>query len=280
MQTEFKVGDLVEIVEHNIEHSHPELLGQVGRVEKGPDTYEYPYFVRVTNGDGVYSRVKAPTKLPKYWAVQCDTSNPNWINVVDYLNEIQGPKHEPWKGNLDGHYYGYDGGVRYNGTSGVISNIEDMSNNPIIITIEEFISITSKKQTTMSTAEQTSYRKPNRTVECREKDPSKITLGIKLLRAMGVNVGESTVEYDRLYPYLVWNNDNETVYQTKGEPSQVHVHTIEDFIALFKKQSKIKINLNVDYDAVISNSKEVKVGCQTISREKVEEVLAAMKQFD
>lgn len=79
--------------------------------------------------------------LPKYWVVQCNTKNPNWRKVIDYLKNVHGEK---WDGDVDGSYYGYDGSSCWNGTN-VYNNISEFRNSPVVLTIEEFVEMTEKK---------------------------------------------------------------------------------------------------------------------------------------
>jgi hypothetical protein len=80
-------------------------------------------------------------RLPQYWVVQCDTTNPNWMKVIDYLYETHG---ERWNGHSHGAYYGYDDGDEYRGTN-TYSDLLQFENNPIVLTIEQFVELTSQK---------------------------------------------------------------------------------------------------------------------------------------
>ena len=82
--------------------------------------------------------MKTTNSLPKYWVVQCNTSNPNWRKVIDYLKNVHGEK---WGGDVDGGLYGYDGGSCFNGTN-VFNNISYFQNSPVVLTIEEFVEMT------------------------------------------------------------------------------------------------------------------------------------------
>jgi hypothetical protein len=81
-------------------------------------------------------------RLPQYWVVQCDTTNPNWKKVINYLYETHGEK---WGGDCDGSYYGYDGSAGYGGTN-TYGRLSSFLNNPTLLTIEQFIELTSKKE--------------------------------------------------------------------------------------------------------------------------------------
>jgi hypothetical protein len=83
--------------------------------------------------------MKTTNNLPKYWVVQCNTRNPNWKKVINYLHKVHG---EIWVGLTDGAYYGYDGGLScWNGTN-VYNNISEFRNSPVVLTIEEFVEMT------------------------------------------------------------------------------------------------------------------------------------------
>ena len=93
--------------------------------------------------------MKLTNKLPKNWVVQCDTTNPNWAKVINYLHEIHGEK---WSGHMNGSYYGYDGGSEFKGTN-TGKDLSRFSNNPTVLTIEEFVQLT--KQNTEEMAKST-----------------------------------------------------------------------------------------------------------------------------
>jgi len=82
------------------------------------------------------------TELPKYWVVKRDSNNPDWRKVIDYLNNIN----SGWNGEYV-IYYGFDGSPGHGGTNGW-NHIESFANNPTLLTIEQFVKLTSKKQET------------------------------------------------------------------------------------------------------------------------------------
>lgn len=88
-------------------------------------------------------------ELPKFWVVKCNTTHPDWMKVVDYMNTI-GYTGWTWNGTNDGDYYGFDGVNGRNGTH-VWSNLLHFKNNPTVLTIEEFVSLTNKKEDKMVT---------------------------------------------------------------------------------------------------------------------------------
>jgi hypothetical protein len=90
---------------------------------------------------------KKLNELPKYWVVQCDASHPDWMKVIDYLNKIA---NIDFNGLSNGLYYGYDGNSNpeNNGTKcgDYNSSIVDFQNNPVVLTIDEFVKLTSKEK--------------------------------------------------------------------------------------------------------------------------------------
>jgi hypothetical protein len=83
-------------------------------------------------------------ELPKYWVVKCDTTHPDWMKVVDYMNTLSGG----WTGKNNGEYYGFDGNRDNKGTN-VWVNLRQFINNPTVLTIEEFVSLTNQKISNM-----------------------------------------------------------------------------------------------------------------------------------
>jgi hypothetical protein len=84
---------------------------------------------------------KKLNELPKYWVVKCDTSHSDWMKVIDYLNTIYP---NGWTGS-GSNYYGYDGSKSYLGTN-CWDKISSFENNPTLLTIEEFVELTSKEK--------------------------------------------------------------------------------------------------------------------------------------
>ncbi|MEI6882772.1 MAG: hypothetical protein WCK82_15740, partial [Bacteroidota bacterium] len=78
-------------------------------------------------------------KLPKYWVVQRDESNPNWKKVIAYLNQIS---EYNWQGDAYLYY-----GTERNDEKGVncYNNLYSFHGNPTVLTIEEFMELTEEK---------------------------------------------------------------------------------------------------------------------------------------
>jgi hypothetical protein len=82
-------------------------------------------------------------KLPKYWVVKRDLSNPDWKKVIDYLNQLSG---YDW-GGKSFIYYGteYSSGIGVN----CFDELSHFNSNPILLTIEEFMELRNQKSETM-----------------------------------------------------------------------------------------------------------------------------------
>lgn len=96
---------------------------------------------------------------------------------------------------------------------------------------------------------------------------------IAWLRKEGVPVYSDTTEYDSTYPILYW--DGEHITQTMSQKDVQY--SVEEFIdQFFISYKTIEIG---SYSSVIDSGIEIKVGCQTISFETVEEVYNEMKKL-
>lgn len=78
------------------------------------------------------------SKLPKYWVVKNDDSQLFKDTVLKVLNEIGSNMGVPWLGNATDHYYGFDGNTH------VYGRIQTFNNNPTILTLEQFIELTTE----------------------------------------------------------------------------------------------------------------------------------------
>jgi hypothetical protein len=77
-------------------------------------------------------------KLPEYWVVERDETNPDWKKVIEYLNK-KGAR--SWIGDAF-NYYGFDG----NELSGVNcwDKLSHFKGNPTLLTIEQFMKLTNQ----------------------------------------------------------------------------------------------------------------------------------------
>lgn len=135
--------------------------------------------------------MKTKNNLPKYWVVQCNTLNPNWIKVIDYLKNVH---NEKWAGDRNGNYYGYDGNIFWKGTN-VYNTISKFINTPVVLTIEEFVEMTE------------GFVLPEKWCIKRNKENDKIVTDFIN------NYSEST------HCYLDYNQKNPYLHYTKGVSS-------------------------------------------------------------
>jgi hypothetical protein len=77
-------------------------------------------------------------RLPEYWAVKRDKSNPNWKKVINYLNQISGYE---WEGDAYAYY-----GIEKNIAPGVNcwDKLSHFNGNPTLLTIEQFMKLTNQ----------------------------------------------------------------------------------------------------------------------------------------
>jgi len=77
-------------------------------------------------------------RLPQYWVVKRDKSNPNWKKVIDYLNQISGCY---WEGDAYDYY-----GIEPNTGPGVncYDTFSLFKGNPTLLTIEQFMELTNQ----------------------------------------------------------------------------------------------------------------------------------------
>ena len=132
--------------------------------------------------------MKTKNSLPKYWVVQCNTSNPNWRKVIDYLKNVHGKR---WEGVCETAYYGYDGGKGWYGTN-TFNYISLFENNPTLLTIEQFVEMTE------------GFVLPEKWCIKRDKENDKIVTDFIN------NYSEST------HCYLDYNPKNPYLHYTKG----------------------------------------------------------------
>jgi hypothetical protein len=174
-------------------------------------------------------------RLPKYWVVQCNTFNPNWMKVIDYLYEIHG---ERWCGDVIGNYYGYDGSMSYRGTN-TYNDLSRFSNNPTLLTIDEFMELTSQKQENMELNELPQYW----VVKCDTNHPNWMKVIDYLEETHGEPWGGRN--HGDYYGYDGGSSFSGTNYNTdlsyfQNNPTLL---TIDEFIKLTnKKENMNKVN--------------------------------------
>lgn len=99
-------------------------------------------------------------------------------------------------------------------------------------------------------------------------------------KSMGGNMYRAEVGYDKEFPYLLWENNE---FQRSSSPCaaysyNVSVNTVQEFLSYFTKLTSKTIPLTDRYEAVVHADKVV-VGCQTITKEKVVEILGIMNEL-
>lgn len=114
---------------------------------------------------------------------------------------------------------------------------------------------------------------PEREFQLDSTNPITQNMVIDFLRKEGIPVYGDTTEYDPSFPILVWDRGNITQSKTERDKK----YSVEEFLDQFFDKDTI-INLG-DYSTIISNGNEIKVGCQTISFETVEQVYNEMKKL-
>lgn len=72
-------------------------------------------------------------KLPKYFVIKRDGSNPLWRKYIDWINK----EYKQLWGGIVINYYGYDGS-EYNGGTDCHNDLSSFKNNPTLITLEEW----------------------------------------------------------------------------------------------------------------------------------------------
>jgi hypothetical protein len=77
-------------------------------------------------------------RLPEYWVVKQNKSNPDWKKVIDYLNQISGYE---WEGDAFKYY-----GIEKNIAPGVncYDKLSLFKGNPTLLTIEQFMELTNQ----------------------------------------------------------------------------------------------------------------------------------------
>ena len=114
---------------------------------------------------------------------------------------------------------------------------------------------------------------PQKEFQLDSNNPSIQKMVIDFLRKEGIPVYQFTTEYDPSYPILFW--DGENISQSRAEKDKKY--SVEEFIDQFFTNYE---TVNVGrYSTIIDNGNEIKVGCQTISFETVEQVYNEMKKL-
>ena len=123
---------------------------------------------------------------------------------------------------------------------------------------------------------------PSYDIALKINDAETVNTVIELLKNMDVPIHEDSQGYDELYPYLFWSGDSHYISQT-SDPNNKDVSETEvfEFLKHFIEYGKPKFkmfDISDDYKAKVS-AENVKVGCQTVSFELLEEIYTTMLEF-
>lgn len=112
------------------------------------------------------------------------------------------------------------------------------------------------------------------------QEPVVVNLTIMHLRLLGVPIGKNTTSYDRDFPFVFWNGSKICLRAaSEGVAGYGRAERFIEQFAFTKPTTKtIALNKKKEYDCVVHKDKVV-VGCQTIDKEKVEEILSIMKEL-
>lgn len=104
---------------------------------------------------------------------------------------------------------------------------------------------------------------------------------ISLFKTLGIDVYEETNEYDPKYPYLFWNG-NQLSQSMDCHGYEEVTDIVEEFISHFiedekAKPTRIDVEISDEYNATITN-KHITVGCQTITKETLLEIIEGAKK--
>lgn len=86
------------------------------------------------------------------------------------------------------------------------------------------------------------------------------------------------------YPVLVFKNDD--VYHSQTTVDGIEDSKLVSFeeavnsLINYKKFQPITVKLNTEYTAIVQHDGSVKVGCQTISKTAIKELIAAVNSVD
>jgi len=113
------------------------------------------------------------------------------------------------------------------------------------------------------------------------KDPQTQNIIISMFKAMGIPVYGDTQYFDPIYPYLLW--DGTELCQTRDNKlkhdNRIFVSTMEEFMSYFVIIGDVYIvKISDKYNAEITKEC-LKVGCQTLSFELVEELYNTMERL-
>lgn len=99
-------------------------------------------------------------RLPKYWIVKSDSSKLFFDTVIKYMNQMDNPQISAWYGTAYS-YYGQDGSPVNHGFRGSDS-ISNLNNCPTLLTLQQFIEMTTEQPWIPQRGEKVAVRDFNR----------------------------------------------------------------------------------------------------------------------
>jgi hypothetical protein len=83
------------------------------------------------------------------------------------------------------------------------------------------------------------------------------------------------------YPHIVINDDSFKIYNDDFSAEDKIKITLEEFFLLTARKEVCRFRLNEKYEAIINDTGEIKVGCETFDFKKVKEMVeVASKHFN
>jgi hypothetical protein len=98
------------------------------------------------------------------------------------------------------------------------------------------------------------------------------------LGTLGVDRYNIEKGYRKDFPYLMWDGTSFCRTSSLSRADSIVVNTVGDFMKHFISSGTEEIQLTSEYKATIHPDKVI-VGCQTITKEKVEEILKIMNEL-
>lgn len=118
---------------------------------------------------------------------------------------------------------------------------------------------------------------PKESISLDNIDPITQLMVISFFKENGIDVYNDTIGFDPKYPYLYWDSENNILSQRQYVRNKHLVLT--EFLNEFFDDEKIRIKLNDNHIAtILKEEKMVKVGCQQIPFDKVEELYQAIQK--
>ena len=99
----------------------------------------------------------------------------------------------------------------------------------------------------------------------------------QLALANGVNITDQiTKDFNTTYSHIGWDNNDKHITAYCAPQNSI---SFEDFaVAIINARAYLKMQLTPSYEAIVE-SEGIKVGCQTITYEKFDELTTLVNQF-